>query len=320
MDIERPTFQDVLLAKRLIAPYLRATPLFRYPALDQLMGTALYVKHENHQPIGAFKIRGGINFMAQLSAEERARGAITASTGNHGQSVAYAARLFGVQAIVGVPNGANPLKVEAIQSLGAEVLFHGNDFDEARLYVEDLAEERQMRYVHPANEKLLIAGVATETLEILEEQPEIDVIFVPLGGGSGASGACIVAKAVNPRIRVIAVQAESAPAAFQSWQRGALVEAPTATFAEGLATRTGYTLPQSILRDLLDDFVLVAEDEIRRAMRLLIEKTHNLAEGAGAASLAAALKMKDELHGKKVAIVLSGGNTSIQHLRDALSM
>ena len=320
MDIERPTFQDVLLAKRLIAPYLRATPLFRYPALDQLMGTALYVKHENHQPIGAFKIRGGINFMAQLSAEERARGAITASTGNHGQSVAYAARLFGVQAIVGVPNGANPLKVEAMQSLGAEVLFHGNDFDEARLYVEDLAEERQMRYVHPANEKLLIAGVATETLEILEEQPEIDVIFVPLGGGSGASGACIVAKAVNPRVRVIAVQAESAPAAFQSWQRGALVEAPTATFAEGLATRTGYTLPQSILRDLLDDFVLVAEDEIRRAMRLLIEKTHNLAEGAGAASLAAALKMKDELHGKKVAIVLSGGNTSIQHLRDALSM
>jgi len=258
--------------------------------------------------------------MAQLSAEERARGAITASTGNHGQSVAYAARLFGVQAIVGVPNGANPLKVEAIQSLGAEVLFHGNDFDEARLYVEDLAEERQMRYVHPANEKLLIAGVATETLEILEEQPEIDVIFVPLGGGSGASGACIVAKAINPRVRVIAVQAESAPAAFQSWQRGALVEAPTATFAEGLATRTGYTLPQSILRDLLDDFVLVAEDEIRRAMRLLIEKTHNLAEGAGAASLAAALKMKDELHGKKVAIVLSGGNTSIQHLRDALSM
>src|SRR5438477_1987449 len=160
MDIERPTFQDVLLAKRQIAPYLRPTPLFRYTALDQVMGTALYVKHENHQPIGAFKIRGGINFMAQLGEQERARGVITASTGNHGQSVAYAARLFGVQAIIGVPNGANPLKVEAMQSLGAEVLFHGNDFDEARLYVETLAEERQMRYVHPANEKLLIAGVA----------------------------------------------------------------------------------------------------------------------------------------------------------------
>ena len=320
MDIERPTFQDVLLAKRLIAPYLRATPLFRYPALDQLMGTALYVKHENHQPIGAFKIRGGINFMAQLSAEERARGAITASTGNHGQSVAYAARLFGVQAIVGVPNGANPLKVEAMQSLGAEVLFHGNDFDEARLYVEDLAEERQMRYVHPANEKLLIAGVATETLEILEEQPEIDVIFVPLGGGSGAAGSCIAADAMAPGTELIGVQAEAAPAAYLAWRDGRPTEDEMNTSAEGLATRTGYTLPQSIMRDLLDDFVLVAEDEIRRAMRLLIEKTHNLAEGAGAASLAAALKMKDELHGKKVAIVLSGGNTSIQHLRDALSM
>ncbi len=320
MDIERPTFQDVLMAKRLIAPYLRPTPLFRYAALDQLAGTAVYVKHENHQPIGAFKIRGGINFMAQLGAEERARGVITASTGNHGQSVAYAARLFGVKAIIGVPNGANPLKVESMQCLGAEVLFHGRDFDEARAFVEDLAEERQMRYVHPANEKLLIAGVGTETLEILEEQPDIDVIFVPLGGGSGASGACIVAKAVNPHIRVIAVQAESAPAAYLSWQRGEVAEAPTATFAEGLATRTGYTLPQAILRDLLSDFVLVSEDEMRSAMRVLIEKTHNLSEGAGAAALAAALKMRDDLRGKKVAVVLSGGNTSIQHLREALSM
>jgi threonine dehydratase len=278
------------------------------------------VKHENHQPIGAFKIRGGINFMAQLGAEERARGVITASTGNHGQSVAYAARLFGVKAIIGVPNGANPLKVESMQCLGAEVLFHGRDFDEARAFVEDLAEERHMRYVHPANEKLLIAGVGTETLEILEEEPDIDVIFVPLGGGSGASGACIVAKAVNPHIRVIAVQAESAPAAYLSWQRGEVAEAPTTTFAEGLATRTGYTLPQAILRDLLSDFVLVSEDEMRGAVRVLIEKTHNLSEGAGAAALAAALKMRDDLRGKKVAVVLSGGNTSIQHLREALSM
>jgi threonine dehydratase len=319
VDIERPTFQDVLMAKRLIAPYLSPTPLFRYAALDRWASTTLYVKHENHQPIGAFKIRGGINFMAQLSADERARGVITASTGNHGQSVAYAARLFGAKAIIGVPTGANPLKVESMQCLGAEVLFHGRDFDEVRAYVEDMAEEWQMRYVHPANEKLLIAGVATGTLEILEQQPDIDYIFVPLGGGSGASGACIVAKAVNPRIRVIAVQSESAPAAYLSWRRGELAEAPTETFAEGLATRTGYTLPQSILRDMLDDFVLVSDDEIRRAMRVLLEKTHNLAEGAGAASLAGAVRMQDELVGKKVAIVLSGGNTSVQHLREALS-
>ncbi len=320
MDIDRPTFRDVLIAKRLIAPYLRPTPLFRYAALDQLTGAAIYVKHENHQPIGAFKIRGGINLMAQLSADERARGVITASTGNHGQSIAYAARLFGTKAIVCVPNGANPLKVEAIQNLGAEVIFHGREFDEAREYVEELAEERNLRYVHSANEKLLIAGVATETLEILEEQPDVQVVIVPLGGGSGASGACIVAKTIDPQIQVMAVQAERAPAAYRSWKAGQLVEAPNETFAEGLATRTGYTLPQSILRDLLDDFVLVSEDEIRHAVLLMLEKTHNLAEGAGAAALAAALKVKERLQGKKVAIIQSGGNTSLQHLREALSV
>ncbi|MBI1800816.1 MAG: threonine/serine dehydratase [Chloroflexi bacterium] len=319
MTFERPTLADVLLAKRLIAPYLKPTPLYRYGALDRLVGAEVYVKHENHQPIGAFKIRGGINLVAQLSAAERARGIITASTGNHGQSLAYAGRLFGARVIIGVPEGANPLKVEAMQNLGAEVLFHGRDFDEAREYVETLAEERNLRYVHPANEKLLIAGVATETLEILEERPDIEVIIVPVGAGSGASGACIVAKAINPQIRVIAVQAERAPAGYLSWKEGRLLEAPMNTFAEGLATRTGYPLPQSILRDLLDDFALVSDDEIRHAMRLLLEKTHNLAEGAGASALAAALKMKEQLAGKKVAIVQSGGNTSLEHLRAALA-
>jgi threonine dehydratase len=319
MDIDRPNFQDVLCARRLIAKYLRPTPLFRYASLDQLSGVELYVKHENHQPVGAFKIRGGINLMAQLSPDERSRGVITASTGNHGQSVAYAARLFGVKAIVGVPNGANPLKVDAMQSLGAEVLFLGRDFDEAREAVEDLAEERNLRYIHSANEKLLVAGVATHTLEILEEQPDIEYIFVPMGGGSGASGACIVAKAVNPRIKVIAVQAEEAPAAYLSWKEGRLVEAPSTTFAEGLATRVGFTMPQAILRDLLDDFMLVSDDEMRHAMRMLLEKTHNLAEGAGAAPLAAALKMKEQLQGRRVAIILSGGNSSLEHLRQALS-
>ena len=320
MDIDRPTFQDVLQARRLIAKYLRPTPLYRYAALDKLVGAAVYVKHENHLPVGAFKLRGGINLLAQLTPEERARGVITASTGNHGQSVAYAARLFGVKAIIVVPNGANPLKVEAMQNLGAEVLFRGRDFDEAREAVEDLAEERNLRYIHSANEKLLIAGVATYTLEILEEQPDIDYIFVPIGGGSGASGACVVAKAVNPRIQVIAVQAEAAPAAYLSWKEGKLMEAASETFAEGLATRVGFTLPQAILRDLLDDFVLVSDDEMRQAMRILLEKTHNLAEGAGAAPLAGAIKVKERLQGKKVAVIQSGGNTSLQHLREALSL
>lgn len=319
MDIDRPTFQDVLQARKVLAQYLQPTPLYRYAALDKLVGASVYVKHENHLPVGAFKLRGGINLLAQLSPEERARGVITASTGNHGQSVAYAARLFGVKAIIVVPNGANPLKVEAMQNLGGEVLFRGRDFDEAREAVEELAEERNLRYIHSGNEKLLIAGVATYTLEILEEQPDIDYIFVPVGGGSGVSGACLVANAVNPRIRVVGVQAEAAPAAYQSWKEGKLMEADSTTFAEGLATRVGFTLPQAILRDLLHDFVLVTDDEIRQAMRILLEKTHNLAEGAGAAPLAGAIKIKESLRDKKVAIVQSGGNTSLEHLREALS-
>ena len=189
---QRPTFQDVLKAKAVIARYLWRTPLYRYPSLCQLLGGEIYVKHENHQPVGAFKVRGGINLVSQLSDDERRRGVITASTGNHGQSVAYAARLFGVEATIVVPEGANPGKVEAMRGLGAHIIFHGRDFDEAREHCEALAAERGHRYVHAGNEPLLIAGVATETLEILEDQPDIEVIIVPVGGGSGAAGACIV--------------------------------------------------------------------------------------------------------------------------------
>src|SRR5438067_7821318 len=152
-----PKLQDILLAQKRIRPYLARTPLHSYPAINELVGTTLFIKHENYQPIGAFKVRGGINLVSQLSTEEREKGVITASTGNHGQSVAYAARLFGVKAIIVVPNGANPLKVEAMQNLGGEVLFRGRDFDEAREAVEELAEERNMRYIHSGNEKLLIA-------------------------------------------------------------------------------------------------------------------------------------------------------------------
>ncbi len=314
-----PTFRDVLTAKQIIARYLPRTPLYRYPALDELLGAEVYVKHENHQPVGAFKVRGGINLMAQLSEEERARGVIAASTGNHGQSVAYAARLFGVRAIIGMPEGANPGKVAAIRGLGAEVLFHGRDFDEAREHVEGLAAEHGYRYVHSGDEPLLIAGVATQTLEIVEDQPDVEVIIVPVGGGSGAAGACLAAKAVNPAIAVIGVQSEAAPAAYRSWKEGRLVEDRMGTFAEGLSTRTAFALPQRILREHLDDFVLVDDGAIYRAIVLLLERTHNLAEGAGAAPLAAALKLRDELQGRKVALILSGGNLSLARLRQALS-
>ena len=284
-----PTLADVLEARRRIAPHLRPTPLYRYPALDELLGAEVLVKHENHQPVGAFKVRGGVNLVAQLDADERKRGVITASTGNHGQSIAYAARLFGVAATICVPEGANPVKVASMRGLGAELVVHGRDFDDAREHCEQLAREHGYRYVHSGERAGLIAGVGTETLEILEEQPGVDAILVPIGGGSGAAGACIVAKAMSPAVRVIGVQSEAAPAAYRSWREGRLVEDAMETFAEGLATRIAFELPQQILREHLDDFVLVSEDELRAAQRTMIEATRNLIEAAGAAPLAAAL-------------------------------
>jgi threonine dehydratase len=319
MNWDLPTIADVLDAKRRIAPYLRPTPLYRYAALDELLGADVYVKHENHQPVGAFKVRGGVNLISQLAEEERARGVISASTGNHGQSIAYAAQLFGVPATICVPENANPVKVDSMRGLGATVVFHGRDFDDAREHCERLAVEHGYRYVHSGNEPLLIAGVGTETLEILEEQPHVDTIVVPIGGGSGAAGACVVAKSINPAIKVIGVQSEAAPAAYRSWQARKLVdEARMETFAEGLATRTAFELPQTILWRWLDDFVLVTDDEIRSAQAAMIETTRNLVEAAGAAPLAAALRLREQLAGRCVALILSGGNASREQLVDAL--
>jgi threonine dehydratase len=317
-ELQVPTLADVLEARRRISPHLRPTALFRYAALDDLLDATVFVKHENHQPIGAFKVRGGVNLVSQLSPDERERGVIAASTGNHGQSIAYAARLFGVGATICVPEDANPVKVASMRGLGAELVFHGRDFDDAREHCEQLAEERGYRYVHSGNEPLLIAGVGTETLEILEEKPQIDVIIVPIGGGSGAAGACIVAKAINPAIRVIGVQSEAAPAAFRSWKEQSLVEDRMETFAEGLATRTAFELPMKILWRWLDDFVLVSDDEIREAQGLMIEATRNLVEAAGAAPLATGLRLREQLTGKRVALILSGGNASREQLLDVL--
>jgi len=312
-------FADVLRARNAIRPYLARTPLYRYPTIDNLIGAEVWIKHENYQPVGVFKARGAINYMAHLDAEAHASGVITASTGNHGQSIAYAARLFGVPARIVVPVGANPGKVAAIEGMGAEVIFHGAAFDESRAHGEALARERGWRYVQPSNEPLLIAGVATVSLEMLEDVPDLDTIIVPVGSGTGAAGACITARAVNPDIRVIAVQAATSPAAYESWLARRPVEAANRTFAEGLATGVGFMLPQSIMWESLSDFVVVQEDEIRQAMVWMIERAHTLAEGAGAAPLAAAYNLRDSLRGQKVGLICSGGNTSLAHLRAALA-
>jgi threonine dehydratase len=315
-----PTLEDVFRARRVIAPYLRPTPLVRSDSLSELLGCEAYLKCENVQPIGVFKVRGGINLVSSLSEQERRAGVITASTGNHGQSIAYAARLFGVPAVIAAPENCNPYKRRAMERLGARVTLVGKDFDESRVWAEEEAVRQGYRYVHAANEPLLIAGVGTMSLEIVEELPDVDVIINPIGGGSGCSSHCIVAKGIRPDVKVIGVQAERAPAVYLSWKAGELRETDSSdTFAEGLATRMAFELPFLILKDRIDDIVLVTEEEMRRAIVALLDSAHMLAEPAGAAPLAAALKLGARLHGKKVVLVLTGANITLEQLRAVLA-
>ena len=319
MKLKRPTFKDVLEVRSLIKEYLPRTPLYSYPLLNQLLDTKVYVKHENHMPIGVFKIRGGINLISRLTREQKERGVVTASTGNHAISIVYASNLFGVPVSVVMPEKANPAKVKTIKSLGANIVFFGKIFDEAREYAEKLAGERGVRFIHPANEPYLIAGVGTYALEIFEDCPTLDVIIVPVGGGSGASGCCIVKETVNPDAQVIGVQAEKAPAAYLSWKNKKIVKDKMETAAEGLATQVGYEFTQEILQDYLNDFILVSEEEMVQAILIYMDLTRNLVEDAGASPLAAALKMKERLKGKTVVLVLTGGNISRERLKEILS-
>ncbi len=315
-----PTFNDVLAAREFIAPYLPKTPLVRSEKLSALLDCDYYLKCENVQPVGAFKVRGGVNLVGTNDLVRTACGSgraptvVTASTGNHGQSIAYAGRLFGVPVIIYAPaENVNETKMQAMRALGAEVRLHGRDFDEARLETERVAETEGYLYVHSANEPKLIAGVATIGLEIFEDLPDVDVILAPAGGGSCASGNCIVAKHLKPNVQVIAVQSEAAPAMWHAWKNRSLDEYPTMkTEHEGLATRVPFEMPSRILWELLDDFVLATDDEINEAIGLLAVNAKQIAEGAGAASLAGAIKLRDQLQGKKVVGILTGGNITPQ--------
>ena len=318
--MQPPTIRDVYRARQTISPYFQRTPLHYSLGLSEQLEAEVYLKHEEYLPLGAFKSRGGINLLSNLSEEEKRRGLITSSTGNHGQSIASAGREFGVRVLIGLPQNANPVKVAAMQALGAELIFHGETFDDAREHCERLAREEGFRYVHAVNEPLLIAGVGTAALEIIEDLPDVDIMMLPLGGGSGISGACIVAKAIDPSIQVYAIQSEAAPAAYLSWKQGEIVETSMDTFAEGIATKSGYELPQRIMADLLDDFLLVDDDDIRHAIGLLVEKAHTLAEPAGATALAGAVRHAEKLKGKKVSITISGANITADRLAEALAV
>lgn len=306
--MQPPTFEDVVAARAFIQPYLPKTPLVRSEKLSQELGCEFYLKLENLQSVGAFKVRGGVNLVGTLDQQEVTL--VAASTGNHGQSIAFGGRLFNKRVIIYAPaENVNEMKMQAMRNLGAEVRLHGRDFDEARLETERVAAAEGFRYVHSANEPKLISGVGTMGLEVFEDLPNVDVIIAPAGGGSCASGNCIVAKQLNPKTRVIAVQSELAPAMWHAWRNHNLDPYPTMkTEHEGLATRTPFELTNEILWSLLDDFILVSDEEINDAVRTLAVQAKQIVEGSGAAPLAAALKMRDELRGNTVVAIISGGN------------
>jgi len=313
MDL--PTYADVVAAAPIVHRYVRPTPLYEWPALSRLLGCRYFLKHENHTPTTAFKVRGGIHLVSRLSPEQKSRGIIGCTTGNHGQSLAYACKQFGVRCVLVVPTVNNPDKIAAMRALGAELIEHGQDFDEARIHCEAICQREGMHYVHSANEPDLIAGVGTLALEIFDELPDPDIILAPVGLGSGICGTCLVAAERRPQTQVIGVQSELAPAVTLSWRSGKPVETETPrTFAEGMATRVSASMTLEIMRRLVHDIVLVSDEELREAVRLLLRVTHNLAEGAGAASTAAAFKLRERLTGKTVVGILSGGNLDLREL------
>ncbi len=316
MDVN---LQGILQARPVVYRHLRPTGLIQHPLLSRELGCQAWVKHENHNPTGSFKIRGGLNLIASLSEAERRRGVITATRGNHGQSVAMACQICGVRCLIAVPEGNNPEKNQAMEAFGAQLLVHGRDFDEAREKVEEIQAQENLRYIHSANEPCLIHGVGTYALEILEELPDCDTILVPLGGGSGISGVLTAVRGMAPSIQVIGVQAERADAVYRSWREGGLVANESAdTMADGLATRIPFELTFSIIRSLVDEIVTVSEEQLEEAVYRLWVCTHNVAEGAGAASTAAAFKLRSRLAGKKVVLVLSGGNIQTEVLQGIL--
>ncbi|MFN2532619.1 MAG: threonine/serine dehydratase [Pyrinomonadaceae bacterium] len=308
----QPSFNDIVAAQEFIATYLPKTPLIRNEYLSTMLDCDYYVKLENLQPTGAFKVRGGVNLVGTEFGADRPT-LVTASTGNHGQSIAFGGKLFNSRVIIYAPaENVNESKMQAMRELGAEVRLHGRDFDESRLECERVARAEGFRYVHSANEPKLIAGVGTIGLEIFEDLPDVDVIIAPAGGGSCASGNSLVAKHLNPKVQVIAVQSESAPAMWHAWRTRTLEPYPTmATVHEGLATRVPFEMTTKILWELLADFLLVTDDEINDAIRLLARYAKQIGEGAGAASLACALKLRDKLAGKKVVGIVTGGNIPV---------
>jgi len=322
--LSRVSIEGIREAGRIIYRHLSPTPLMNWPLLDAESGVRTFLKHENHLPTGAFKIRGGLNFMERFAATQPGRGVVTATRGNHGQSIALAARLHGVAATIVVPEGNNPEKNAAMRGYGARVIEHGRDFDAAREEVARVAEAENLHFIHSANEPDLINGVGTYAVEIIEEMARrgetIDAVFVPIGLGSGICGTITAFRALSPSTRIIGVQAEGAPSIYLSWQAGRIIETAEArTFADGVATRVPASLTFEIIRDGVDEIVLVDDSTIIRTIRLLWRTTHNMAEGAGAIATAALILQREKYQGRNVVSILCGGNLDTTSLRQVFN-
>jgi threonine dehydratase len=290
------TFGDVLATRERLAPYLAPTVLRHYPLLDEFIGggTSLLVKHENHQPTCSFKVRNGLSFVTGLTADERARGVVGASTGNHGQGVAYAASLLGVRATICVPVGNNPEKGAAMRGWGATVVEEGRDYDESVQAMLRIARDEGKVVSHSTNDPRVISGAATMSLEMLEQAGKrgLDAIVIAVGGGSQSVGALTVARELAPGLQVFGAQAAGAPAIHDSWHKRSPVSSARAdTFAEGVATRQPYALTYATLCEGLAGFTTVTDAELAEAIRLILKLTHNLVEGAGALGVASGIKM-----------------------------
>lgn len=330
---------DVLAARERMRPHLAATPLRHYPLLDDAVGNGIrvLVKHENFQPTGAFKVRNAVSALTLLSlsaptlareagspgsARQRPeeRGVVAATRGNHGLGLAWAGRRLGIAVTVCVPTGNNPEKNAAIRSLGARLVEQGHDYDESVAVAERLVAEEGLQLVHSTNDRGVLAGAGTLSLEMLEEEPGLEALVFAVGGGSQAVGGLTVARALRPAITVYGVQASGAAAIHDAWHLGRPVSLPSAdTFADGLATRAIYALTFGALRQGLAGFVKVSDPQIAEAVRLVLSTTHTLVEGAGAAGLAGLFALREQLAGKTVGVVLSGANIEAALLRRILN-
>jgi len=313
---------DVEAARIRLAPLLTPTPLRSYRELDDAVGHGIQVlvKHENFQPTGSFKVRNGLSFMTALPDEARVRGVVAATRGNHGLGVTYAGRAFGVPVTICVPLGNNPDKNAGMRALGARLIEEGRDYDESVLVARRIVEAEGATLAHSTNDPHVIAGAGTLTLEVLEQEPQLDAMVIAVGGGSQAVGAITVLSAMRPEASVYGVQAAGAAASHDAWHAKEHVQLERAdTFADGLATRSSYELTFPALLGGLEDFITVTDADIADAMRLLLRTTHSLVEPAGAAGLAGLRKLAPRLEGQRVAIVLSGANVDSATLRQVLA-